>query len=256
MKAIHTYRIAWKSWGVIVFLSLAFNARGGEFDTYRYELIKSQDDKVCKHMEGIYNTRFTRPFDHRHVTQVQGIDIPPSKEDKLRLYRIKYSLYPTSPEYEAVTWRLRTYHHSEGNPNFGQQPTLIAEVDINNDGMKEVAIKSQFFEGHNGFENLDVLRGEFDLQKKQLTPKDFSGREGPQPNSIATCAVTRLFIYQGVTYVHCYDFFRPEPGIKGGAFDPPEQLRIMRYVIGGRSRYELFTPEDICEFTMTTVKTK
>lgn len=48
-------------------LVIVAKAHAAEFDTYRYKLMVSKDDKVCKHMERVYNTHFMRPHDIKDI---------------------------------------------------------------------------------------------------------------------------------------------------------------------------------------------
>src|SRR3989344_4156161 len=68
-----------------------------EYAAYRYELVMSKDDKVCKHMGEVYNNKFKRIFDYRKFSVKEVYAIPPV-----------VSKYPTSEEFEVVPWRHPT----------------------------------------------------------------------------------------------------------------------------------------------------
>ena len=166
-------------------------------------LAESKDDVVCNHMAQVYRQAFRQPFELGKIKQVNGVDLPPPGEDKLRLYRVKYSFYPTSPEFDAIRWRVGKYSHIYAGKDEGERVMITSEFDINNDGIKESVVKSQFFDGSGtGFDVLRVFeQGELDLSR-EVTSIDLSrGHNGKTPPSyIAGGAIIRPLIFQGVTY--------------------------------------------------------
>lgn len=54
-----------------------FNPCGARERTYRYELELSQDDRVCRHMLEVYNTKFREPWNQQKFPQTKLEDIFP-----------------------------------------------------------------------------------------------------------------------------------------------------------------------------------
>lgn len=232
-------------------LVIVAKAHAAEFDTYRYKLMVSKDDKVCKHMERVYNTHFMRP----HVSFDEMKDKVPSwlvSKSQPFPYGALLTFYPTSPELEAVQWRLMHYS-AKTEPR--RNAMLVTDLDINNDGKREIVIKSAFYTTWDSIEELKIFRpNEIELNAEVTINDLVFDKTGKYPPSyIWGGAVVRPFIFKGTTYLHIYDYKRPgTPGEVVNAFSPPEKVWIRKLKQGGRTVPES-TPaeyEDICEFDM------
>lgn len=210
-----------------------------EFATYRYDLIMSKDDKVCKHMDHVYNTKFSRPFDEfRFSPAEREHSMPPI-----------FSKYPTSGEFEAVHWQYPKIFTMDGKTFFSLP---VAKLDINNDGQKEIVIKSAFFSGSYGDElrvfSDDTLRLTKPITWRQLsTGQDNKGR----PSIIHSGAILRPFVLNGITYLSSYSYYQPDYEQKAPIYSPPEIMTVQKYIKGSVSRDTPIQLEDICKFNMT-----
>jgi len=244
--------------GLVIY---AANARGAEFDTYRYKLVASKDDKVCKHMEEVYNTHFKRPHDIKDIDPQTLKTLPqwawrpyPSAQTQ-HLLPIGYSFYPTSPEFEAVKWQLKKYRIEEESAARGDYDMLVTELDIDNNGQKEIVVKHVFTSTSDSWEELKVFRkGEIDLSGPVTLWQLSMGQDGKHPPSyIAGGYRVRPFLLEGTTYLHNYNFLKPkDPLEKPVVYTPPEKIWVRKYKGGGK-RLPEFTPvefRDICEFDM------
>ena len=214
------------------------------YPSYRYELVQSADDKVCRHMLGVYNEKFQRPWDRTE----QNIDAFNSaiKEEP----SIYYSLYPKSPEYDAIQWRVLHYDY-EGEPS----PFIAAEFDIDNDGAKETVMKvAIFYSRGDSYEQFDIYRGgEMDLDRPNLKLLDLSvGKDGARPEFTPLAAIVRAFILDGVTYLSAYDHRRYEPPSVASPFLLPETLKVLKYIRGMKylPQFRPAQTETVCEFNM------
>ena len=208
-----------------------------ELDDYRYELVRGEQLEVCRHMLGVYNEHFsTRPHDFPQVTEVNGVTIPKAGKDELWLFQLKSSFYPSSPEFEAVKWNIGAVKY----PDDGLMRAFIwSHLDIDNDGQEEVVVKIQFnLGGKDGFEGLRVFSAdEVDLSSRTvpltMLLEGIDGKHPPQ--IIGYSAMIRPFIYQGVVYLHQYDYRRlgqegDEPSDSDEPFTPPETVTIWKFL--------------------------
>lgn len=232
-----------------------------EQDDYRYELVRGEQLDVCRHMLGVYNQHFsTRPHDFRQVTEVNGVTIPEVGKDDLWLFELKSSFYPSSPEFEAVTWNIGALKF----PDVGLTRAFIwSHLDIDNDGQDEVVVKSQFNLGEkNGFETFRIFSaGEIDLSSSEvplaMLHEGIDGKHRPQ-----TLSATQLrpFIYRGVVYLHEYDYRHLGaeenfPTDSDEPFMPPEKVTIWKFLNnppGAQERGE--ARRDVqCEYSMDVI---
>lgn len=212
----------------------------GEFCTYHFTLLMSKDDKVCQHMDGVYNWSFTRMFDYRGFTSKQAMGIE--------------STYPTSEEFEAVPWQYPKISTDDGKV-FHSLP--VAVFDINNDGKKEIVIKAGLNDGsYDSYEYLlSYQDGEFDLNRQTSRTELFQGQNGKgKPLSIDDgAAILRPFILNGVSYLSSYHYSRrTEPPGRGRVNQPPQTMWVKKYK-GGGSKEQPLLLENICEFNMIRV---
>lgn len=86
-----------------------------------YKLLMSRDDKVCTHMLALFNS-----------------DIKQYGHEK----------YDAHEEFRSIGWRKEKYVRMEGERNVGGT-VEVANIDINNDGPKDVVLRlTDFFGGH------------------------------------------------------------------------------------------------------------
>jgi len=220
------------------------------YPSYRYELVQSADDKVCRHMLKVYNGRFQRPWDWPAEERGDFKEALRNDRDMVKVYS---SLYPRSPEYDAIQWRVLHYN-DEGK----SWPFIAAEFDIDNDGHRETVMKSAiFYNRGDSYEQLKVFReGELDpsnLARPGLGAMELHiGKDGARPEFTPLAAIVRAFILDGVTYLSAYDHRRYEPPSVASPFLPPETLKVLKYLRGMKYLPE-FRPaqtETVCEFNM------
>ena len=112
------------------------------FDIYRYELEFDKSPKVCAHMGRVFNEKFRRPWDYRNLPLINVFKrFDGVERSELLENRLRYSAFPKSPEFDAIVWRQGLSFFS-GSQDFA--PTLVGEVDIDNDGVKDLVIKTGF----------------------------------------------------------------------------------------------------------------
>lgn len=132
---------------------------------YRYQLSESLDPAVCQHMLRVYETEFRHPWSFREgyrklyssvyswVYQQMESPNAAGAENLQRLWEMRYAMFPTSKEFEAVEWSRRDLKRSIGETVI-QTPLRWAHLDINNDGVSDTLIQLAFY-GESGA--LDVL---------------------------------------------------------------------------------------------------
>jgi len=273
-------------YAISALIGLTTSALAGDLDRYRYVLEKSTNDKVCRHMQGVYNRHFSYPWKRPALSEpVYGANSPyafakrPGVSHDYRMtFDMSYSRLPSSPEFDAIEWREGRYRHTglAGSPDHGDQPMLVAEFDIDNDGQVETVIKGRFMLTYypaesggtpGGEDTLFVFRkDEIDLQRPIDSPTFYSGQPGRKnPSMIALSPVgpyriIRPFVLEGVTYLSGYQ----QDWDKN--FDMRkvrEHLHVVRYLGGGENLGpgkigpEKWTPlqlDRICEFRMNVLK--
>jgi hypothetical protein len=189
--------------------------------SYRYELVEGKQLEVCRHMLDIYITSFARPW----------ADSAPPKVERgtAQTWETQYSLYPTTPEFEAIHWQA---HH------YGSDPGYSALFDIDNDGLEDLVVRVGFFSGTPGsWDYIWVFsKGAVDLSEFR-THDDFLRRIAPKARArIGYPIHQRPFLFNGRAYIHGYTYtpekFRDADPAE--PFAPPEYLLIREYR-GGRA---------------------
>ncbi len=254
----------------------------GEFDTYRYKLEENNNDKVCSHMESVFSKYFKKPFstinDEDEYVKGGGVLPPllPGAKDDLRSFvKMSFSFQPTSPEFDAIKWKvgkLITPTHGEpgGVPN---DPFIAADIDLNNDGQTKIVIKNEFMTCYNFYsadcspaDSWSVFRkGDIDVMKGPIEwDVPIQGQDGHPPLAYiygrsSECRIVRPFIYDGVTYLSCYsqDWGINGPDINRRTPDK-EYTNILKYqgveklpLPDGRT---LLKAETVCRFRMNVAK--
>jgi|GEM_PF-3449843 len=272
---------------------LDINKKPTEFYTYTLDI--NNNPAVCEHMEKVYNAYFRQPWERgsKKLNTPGGINsFPPypgvedydytSKEGLDRsTYKFLYNRRPSSPEYDAVPWRVALMHNSTihapdlkeckqgwkkgGAPSKQAKkdfkyswmknqwkfpsreecfrPYILADVDIDNDGTKEMVIKTYeettsprvvYYHGHNDVCGFDIfLSGsmdvwEFDTLEDARTGKFRKAGLGYQGPSFSSYLFPRLFLLHGTTYLSLYkrEYHTSDPE----KLPDHEYIEISRYV--------------------------
>jgi hypothetical protein len=228
----------------IVAAALLGLSLSGQASEYNFKLTKSADRDVCQAMLTTYNANFKDPFNE---------DV---RERLARESRVPVeSRYPTSREFDAVVWRL-VRPQSYLADTKGRFWTLVTTVDIDNDGDRDVVVKSPIFDlTPSGFEELVVFSdNDFDLSNLPGKQDQVVGtRIGAKPRIINTgAAITRPFVLNGTTYLSDYYFNRDDRKGTRRTFLPPERMRVHKYLDGGtREDGHRARLAEICVFEMT-----
>jgi len=113
---------------------------------YRYQL-ESPGSELCEHMTKVFNQHLERPWyvdteipGEDFFERLPGVVYDPTVPEIL-------ARFPTSPEFEAVKWREGRIQRSPGGGRVRQGRILVAELDIDNDGVKEWVVQHQFLYG-------------------------------------------------------------------------------------------------------------
>ena len=263
------------------------------FDTYRYSLEIDRDAKLCAHMQGVYNSAFRQPWDLRERSTIGSVSrfdyvVP----DPLLKHDLFFSLYPNTPEFEQVRWKEGRgyFENSENNA----RPILVAQFDIDNDGVEDLVIKHGFMLAvcggggscPGGQDHIAVLRpGAVDLDKpvdRGFVIKQFLGTspkgsslsydtlryqageapKGSQPGGRMSARIIRPFIFESKAYLSVYD---------ARAVDDPKRRREWMWVLdykgggsnpltrlpgGGVGDWEPAKTTTLCRFRMIPAPTK
>jgi uncharacterized protein (UPF0297 family) len=266
---------------VLLILCLTYSIQGmaGEVDTYRYKLEQNNNNKVCSHMADVYNKFFKKPFNatiyQEEYVKSGGVMpalLPGAKQDFASFINMRFSFQPSSPEFDAIKWRvgMETHHNHGETDAYLNTPFIAADVDINNDGQIETVIKDGFMgcyiPGCNSV-HADVLsifhKGDIDLMQGPIEWDVFlKGQNAYPPLAVtygqtSSCDLVRPFIYDGMTYLSCYhqkwlkdfrDFRNRTPD--------REYTDILKYqsvekLPDGRSPIKA---ETVCRFRMTVLE--
>lgn len=213
--------------------------------SYHYELTEGKKLDVCRHMLKTYNKLFRIPWSDRWAPRERGrFGV---------LAETLYAVHPSSPEFDAIRWRTHTY-----TTHGIEHTALYAEVDVDNDGVKDLVIHKGFFTGSPG--SRDYLYvfplGSVDLGSFR-TQTDFLERVSPKRTAVLGYPVhERLFVFKGRTYVHGYVFTpRTFPGADPSEpFGRPEYLLIREYLGGpatdGGVQARVKSMRTVCTFNM------
>jgi len=259
----------------------------GDFDTYVYKLELNANNKLCRHMERVYNTEFRRPWDYRDRSmrdafpRLEGVET-----DELARSDLRYSAYPTTPEFEAIEWREGRKEWP--NASSGRiRPILVAEFDIDNDGRTDLVVKGGFMlsirpadsgRSAGGEDRIHILAPDSIERGKTLNaevPFEYTGQKYPSQISGTTLRYTdrdrpypltaqnqrmearsiRPFLFDGKTYLSVYVPWAVTSGKHGR-----EWMWVLQYHGGGRNlgkgKWEPANVESLCRFRMVATKTK
>jgi hypothetical protein len=213
-----------------VWIGLSAPAFAGNLDRYRYVLEKSANDKVCRHIQKVYNMRFSYPFKRPPLTTL-GADpeygpnghyafskFPGVTHDNRMTLTMSLSRLPSSPEFEAIQWREGRYRLTGlgGRQDHGDQPMLVAEFDIDNDGAVDTVIKDRFMREYDGSLSRggeDALfvfeKGAIDFTQSVMSDMFYSHQAGRKAPVLILgpywSRLIRPFLFEGVTYLSTYE---------------------------------------------------
>jgi len=264
---------------LLLSVAWAGTAIAGDLDRYRYVLEESKDDKVCRHMEKVYNGYFAFPW-KRPMLDREGTYGPNSRyafpklpgvtHDDRMTFDMTYSRLPSTPEFDAIEWKEGRYRFVVRRDDHRDRPMLVAEFDIDNNGRADIVIKPQFILGFypsrrswpGGEDAFFVFdKREIDLSQP-LTFEMFyegqSGRKKPARIGFAPGAPYRLirpFVLDGLTYLSAYQQDWPDDD---DIAKVREHVDVLRYRGGaenlGKGGWSPLQIDRVCRFRMTTVK--
>jgi len=271
---------------LLFWIGLNAFAFASDLDRYRYVLEKSTNDKVCRHMRNVYNGHFSYPFKRPGLTALRNDPndtaygpngrytfpkLPGVTHENRKTLDMSYSRLPSSSEFDAIEWREGRYRFVEPSGNdHGDQPMLVAEFDIDNDGRVDTVIKTSFMlaydgsSGHGGEDTLRVLeRGAIDLTQPVTSEMFYRHQSGKKkPVMISGPYWSRLirpFLFEGIVYLSAYEqiWGGGESRSFGTRLDG-EYMNVLRY----RSGSERLAPGEwseleadlICRVRMIIVK--
>jgi hypothetical protein len=179
-----------------------------------------------------------------------------------------YSRQPSSPEFDAITWREGRF----GFSTHRDRPMLVAELDIDNNGKPDLVIKRSFMEGFEpshgsapgGEDTLLVFEiGALDLQREIHFAPGFRVANA-KPATIHGAYERRLirpFVLNGVVFLSTY-----EQVWEGGEFQDlgsrfsrleGEYMHVLRYKAGahllGPGQWSQLEVEPICRYRMEVI---
>lgn len=256
---------------------------------YRYELEVSNDDNVCNHMDGVYKKYFRTPWKvssfpinlTKEDDRVKNMfpRLPGLEFDAAMANQMLFSRFPSSPEFEAIQWREGRYksllRSSEVN-----EPVLVADFDIDNDGKLDTVIHDGFF--HQiydvpsviypwGYDNFNVVPlGSIDLE---LFTGGWLGQIYSQLKNIRTIVASvlaletrihagwrsiRPFLLDGVTYFSVAEYEPPFANGVPQVFGNP-YTAVLKYTKDTSNQQSSDRPlpseiETICRFRMFEVQ--
>lgn len=246
--------------------------------TYQFVLTTSHNATLCRHMGRVFNQRFRQPWHDEMDMALYGVDgkyafprLPWVEHIDRITVDMRFSKYPTSPEFEAIAWQ-------EGRAISGQQsesgkipfPVLIAYFDFDNDGQADTVMKESFMTHYQYRAGWNNARGPEPLLAWRNEHKDFTSmptmwsllNEVPKDKVPQTAygLHQRPFIYRGQTLVARY---AQDWGDSSVIADTPwyplnEVMSIVKYTskpqIRKSSRHPPWSEETLCEFQMKVVQ--
>jgi hypothetical protein len=253
-------------------LAFATSASGvppDDYNAYRYKLEKGANVEVCKHMEAVYNREFRHPWG-RFEEQVTRLPEFPRlsgvEYDERIALDLRYSTFPTSPEFDAIQW-----HEGRGiwdEERKRVQPFLVADFDIDNDGRSDRVVKIGFMltfwpAGRSvpgGEDELFVFdEDQVDLTRTVVLSAFYRyvGQRRPARVAYDTLGLAarsiRPFVHKGVTYLSVYEQLAEE-------YPKPyrETMWVLRYRGGGANlgggKWEPVKADRVCRFKMIAMK--
>jgi hypothetical protein len=195
-----------------------------------------QDADLCTHFDIVFNQRFAHFWDtepgwsdaalrsevERRYSFPTIPGVQPEFEDLLEM---RYSRFPSSPEFDAISWtegRLSPDGPQDGTGGAGgsSQPILLAHIDIDNDGKLDTVMKIGFSRGYNWLVSKEYAPAEYiwvwrDSEAANLTLDPRLIAQMPlteRPALVTPSDYQRPFIYHEKTYLARYQLFLRSPG--------------------------------------------
>jgi hypothetical protein len=236
-----------------------------EDDSYRYRLDQGKELKVCQHMQAVYDKHFRRPWDFSllPIRTPPFARLPGVGYDERKALDLSYSAFPSSPEFDAVPWM-------EGRAIRRLSPTLVAELDIDNDGQPETLFKTSFMLGYSpGHRSAPggqdtrwmVDKGEVNPSEPLAEHELYKPVGQKRPSRLAMdtfgmpVRLIRPFLFDRVTYLSMYE---QEVSREGKRWRTRETMWVVKYQGGGWHKgggnWEPVEAARICRFRMLPVK--
>lgn len=221
--------------------------------TYRYALVQGVEDPVCRQLGKLYNDTFRQPWNFRDVfggrlPQTDGHYYPHMPErwtqDQLFLWDMRYSIYPTSPEFESIQWTQAT------KSGRNRSPVRIAEFDIDNDGTVEHVVQDSFYgsgDSRNATDGFGVYATT--LASSRAAMQGIAFRMLERPRETFAGDIIRPFVLDGLTYLSEYEAAFGSESWPLFRHDPPEKMWVKRY-LGGQPMGQAMNATTVCEFDM------
>lgn len=271
---------------------------------YRYQLKESHDKELCAHMTQVFNQSFRTPW---YKSWLKSEPNPvlfgkpydqifarlPGVEFKTKFtWNMLLSKYPSTPEFEAVRWREGRVNYADGAtpPVYRPYPTLIAEIDIDNDGQKDWVVKHSFMDKMTTYEGWEQAYGgddslmifSFDGFDPMMPLTNTQLWHGQKPDRLPRkidrnvtekldTAQLRPFVFNGKTYLSAYQVYWPnlelskrlghEATAKPNQHYPErEYMNILRVTGGGKRLFdqaiETANTETVCHIRMVMLTNK
>ena len=226
--------------------SIPSDARNTSRSQYRFDLVKGKEREVCHHMHSVYNTNFRMLWKMGEPTNHLWMLM-----SKYHSHGPLYSLYPASPEFEAVKWDAREYIDPDGKPKV-EGIALVARLDVDNDGKAEDVTKLLFYFG--GYSEAILVMPDSKLsESRSIHYSDFNRKDKVV---LGYAAILRPFVYRGTTYIHWYDFKRPESPDRRPDPNVNKKWILVRKYLGAGPYKEGYEPqyEDLCRFDVVDLE--
>jgi hypothetical protein len=241
----------------------------GVDDNYVYRVEEGKEAKVCLHMANVYNEHFRRPWDldDYPVKTPPFPRLPGVEYDELHALTLRFSAFPTSPEFEAVRWhegRLVTDPKSDRS-----RPMLVARTDIDNDGKPDILVKSAFMRNFSqgvrsvagGEDFIVILPNDQPQLPARIARSELYGSPGKDGAVLVSYSTLgfparsiRPFIYEGITYLAVYEQRLESEQSRSAVY---EWMWILKYHAGGWNRgggWEPLKVDRVCRLRMVVSK--
>jgi hypothetical protein len=188
------------------------------------------------------------------VSSLAGTKVPTPRNDNLRLRLLVASFHPSSPEFDAVEWKVKK-QLPPSDATYGPRAVLVASLDIDNDGSEEIVVKRSFYGGRFAREELMIYeRGAIDVSQNELKGDELWNKT-TVPKFVGHGAYVRPFVLNGTTFVHQYDYRRAtekevEAGIGETPFRSPEYVSVFRYRDSTPGKRGTEVQDLVCKYEM------